>query len=694
MGINKNNPSEALDVNGNVHTSGTIKSGSSITIDGTDGTNDKITATSNLNFEVGGARALRLETNAESPIVIGGFSGNNVTAGVKGATISGGGKNTSENSVTSDFGTIGGGQGNTAGNGATVSGGQLNTAETNSATVGGGLSNHAKLAHSTVGGGANNSAIGTYSTIPGGSDNATFGQYSFAAGRRAKANHTGAFVWADGTDQDFDSTGDNQFLIRASGGVGIGTTNPAQQLDVVGNVHVTGTVESTGSGFKFPDGTVQTTAAAGDGHSLDAADGNPADVVFVDNDGKVGIGTTSPGYALDVDTGTVRADRYRMDDNKLSALYTDDGSHLQVGSRASGSTVGLQSGDDNDALFVASNGNVGIGTTSPDVPLHIANGSDVTGTGGGRFLLGSATGSGLRMDGNEIQAFTSGTSEDATLFLQHEGDGNVDLVDETLYVKSDGKVGIGTTAPQAKLDIRVNSSTSFPHLILVENEPFEFARLTFRDLSSGFWTLAGRGTGLFGSDADSEFNLFYNNFGNVWTARGNGNIGIGTSSPAAKLHIKQSSNSPTGGIRLENPNGQYWETYSEHSRGIVTNHYHFAYNGTLLALITGSDGAYNQISDRKLKKNIRQLEPVLHRVLQLSPSRYQFKDSPASTPASIGFIAQEVEPLFPEFVSESDGTKALAYKNFGVIAIKAIQEQQELIKALQQRIEDLEARLK
>jgi len=188
----------------------------------------------------------------------------------------------------------------------------------------------------------------------------------------------------------------------------------------------------------------------------------------------------------------------------------------------------------------------------------------------------------------------------------------------------------------------------------------------------------------------STLHLNNNSSHNVAIAKGGGNVGIGVSNPLATLHIKEQNSSPSGGIRLENDaNANYWETY------ILDNgfSYGFANNGILNSKIN-TFGAYVQVSDRKLKKNIRQLEPVLDRVLQLSPSRYQFKDSPASAPASFGFIAQEVEPLFPEFVSESNGTKTLAYHNFGVIAIKAIQEQQELIEALQQRIEDLEARLK
>jgi hypothetical protein len=57
-----------------------------------------------------------------------------------------------------------------------------------------------------------------YGTVPGGLHNVAQGEYSFAAGRRAKANHDGAFVWADSTDGDFESTADNQFAVRANGG--------------------------------------------------------------------------------------------------------------------------------------------------------------------------------------------------------------------------------------------------------------------------------------------------------------------------------------------------------------------------------------------------------------------------------------------------------------------------------------------
>jgi hypothetical protein len=242
------------------------------------------------------------------PNLIGGFlgtgsggatPGNRVTAGVVGATIGGGGFNgtvafstwtisgDASNRVTDGFGTVGGGFGNRAGNydasgdnalWATVGGGRDNVASGEHAIVGGGYANRAsgKLStaggglssiasgfeatvggghwnnatgeKATVGGGKENVASGFAATVPGGDFNTALGDYSFAAGRQAKAMHSGTFVWGDSTVADFASTGNDQFVIRASGGVGIGTNAPQQTL------HVDGTeILSTGlqSGFKF-----------------------------------------------------------------------------------------------------------------------------------------------------------------------------------------------------------------------------------------------------------------------------------------------------------------------------------------------------------------------------------------------------------------------------------------------------------
>jgi len=139
------------------------------------------------------------------------------------SVVSGGGNNTADGR----WSAIGGGINNTAtAQSSTVGGGYSNDAISGSSTVSGGEENTASGMVSTVGGGSN-LASGEASMILGGSMNIAQGSNSFASGRKAEALHEGCFVWADRSDYNpFASTGINQFLIRAAGGVGIGTPSP------------------------------------------------------------------------------------------------------------------------------------------------------------------------------------------------------------------------------------------------------------------------------------------------------------------------------------------------------------------------------------------------------------------------------------------------------------------------------------
>jgi hypothetical protein len=166
-----------------------------------------------------------------------------------------------ENLVTNSYGTIGGGYINLAGNFATVGGGYQNIASGRGAVVagggidaspgrnlatgdgsaiGGGSFNTASALLATVVGGNNNQATNQFATVAGGQFNLAGGTHSFAAGRKAVAAHNGSFVWADETDSPFSTTGANQFVVRASAGVGINTNNPnGNALNVAGNVNAT-----------------------------------------------------------------------------------------------------------------------------------------------------------------------------------------------------------------------------------------------------------------------------------------------------------------------------------------------------------------------------------------------------------------------------------------------------------------------
>ncbi len=134
-----------------------------------------------------------------------------------------------ENKATGEFSFVGGGGGSFDFGSAES---DSNVASGNHSSVVGGFAQIASGDGASIGGGSINIATGLYATIPGGHRNQVTGDYGFAAGRRAKSNHDGSFVWADSDNLDFASTADDQFLLRASGGVGIGTNAPQAPLHV------------------------------------------------------------------------------------------------------------------------------------------------------------------------------------------------------------------------------------------------------------------------------------------------------------------------------------------------------------------------------------------------------------------------------------------------------------------------------
>jgi hypothetical protein len=259
-----------------------------------------------LEFKVNGFRAIRLErineVNRSNLVnVINGSSVNFVVNGVAGAVIAGGGALDyygpfATNSVTGDLGTVGGGRGNTSGASATVGGGEVNTASGISSTVGGGVANRASGTTSTIAGGDNNTASGAWSTVAGGYLNTATAPHSFAAGNRAKANHKGAFVWGDSEIADFSSTGEDQFLIRSAGGVGINANNPQAPLHVMG-----GGDAGLASGGNIISGSVNGQNIVIDNNEIISRNnGATSDLILNSSGGNVGIGRSPTANALEI----------------------------------------------------------------------------------------------------------------------------------------------------------------------------------------------------------------------------------------------------------------------------------------------------------------------------------------------------------------------------------------------------------
>jgi hypothetical protein len=301
VGIGTTTPNAKLTVNGAILRDGSLMYGSESATHINLGSSSK-TGKSGENYSWSTVGGGRMNTASGNQATVGG--GDNNTASGRWSTVGGGRENTASagasdggtfvgggfsNSASGRYSTVGGGYDNTAsggvtsGGGATVGGGYYNTATGMQSTIGGGTYNDASDSYTTVGGGQrntasdfvttvgggqDNTASNQFATVPGGQNNSAGGYYSFAAGRRAKVRDDaassdfdgdeGTFVWADSTDADFQSTGPDQFLIRASGGVGIGTNSPGAMLDVNGYIQThdnlpfsvkrfTGTLDVTGT---------------------------------------------------------------------------------------------------------------------------------------------------------------------------------------------------------------------------------------------------------------------------------------------------------------------------------------------------------------------------------------------------------------------------------------------------------------
>jgi hypothetical protein len=222
------------------------------------------TTTQSLELKVNSSRVMLYQYTGSQVNVIGGDPSNTANSAV-GATISGGGATSNGNSVTDDFGTIGGGKKNRAGDNAgtpndrlaatvgggynniaggsysTVAGGNTNTASGEYAAILSGLTNQAPSAYSTVVGGSGNiagdattPANSQYSAVVGGLQNNAIASYSFAGGGQANiveppnsvivggnTNHiyqTGSLTADYKADYDFIGGGDfNQMYVSPTG---------------------------------------------------------------------------------------------------------------------------------------------------------------------------------------------------------------------------------------------------------------------------------------------------------------------------------------------------------------------------------------------------------------------------------------------------------------------------------------------
>jgi len=338
------------------------------------------------------------------------------------------------------------------------------------------------------------------------------------------------------SDIIFQASGSEKMRLKNDGKFGIGTSGPLSKLHVSGDGRFTlasgqslaleGTGSNTanaGPNLLFTDTSGAGIASAlqqgaGGGFGLWTYNGSWGERLHVTQAGNVGIGTTSPATRLQVAGGTVRSD---LGATGTSFIGTGTGSNLQVSHDGSAyvalfnSGGGIQFRDINgtsNIVTMASGGNVGIGTITPAAPLNVVSSALVNSEfSNGTVKLDVALGT----SGPNTGSFL-GTATNHPMFFYANNSA------PALALTPAGNVGIGTANPAEKLEVAggavLVSGVVNPYLMLKSSAagaPYGFLQY---DQSEGNYMRIFDGT---------EYSM-------IWKA---GKVGIGTTTPAAKLQV-------------------------------------------------------------------------------------------------------------------------------------------------------------
>ena len=192
---------------------------------------------------------------------------------------------------------------------------------------------------------------------------------------------------------------------------------------------------STGSGVAWED-------ASGGGSSQWTTTGN--DIYY--NTGNVGIGTSSPTALLHLESASSPKIELKDTTNDARLIAYAQNSNAHIGTASNHDLIIDTNGS--EAMRINSSGNVGIGTTSPAQAAHVVGSQVRLDTSSGGYYLHNASGT-----------FRGAFHDNGTITsIYADGDG-----DGPHMVFSNGKVGIGTTSPSNKLEIKGDSD----HLRLI-----------------------------------------------------------------------------------------------------------------------------------------------------------------------------------------------------------------------------------
>ena len=336
-----------------------------------------------------------------------------------------------------------------------------------------------------------------------------------------------------------------------------------------------------------------------------------------------------------------------------------------------------------EAVTVDSSQQVGIGTDSPSSNLHISS---------------DQAGQTLRLSNTDVTSYYSfGRDDSGNLRINDSTNG------ELIRIQPSGNVGIGTSTPQTKLDIRTSAGTDCT-LDLNEGTTTNAFRIKQTSTEARIQTTASQpvviaSQGGSGSTSNIRFetrdterlritsggSIRFNQTTSDTPGFGNTTIGscLQRLSSGAQLFISRSDSSPF--LVNRNSNGTVVDLRRSGSQ-----------KGNIQ--VTTTTATFNSASDYRLKENVVALSDGITRLKQLSPSRFNFIEEPSITVD--GFIAHEVQAVVPEAVTgthnevDDDGNPVMQGMDYGKVTpllTAALQEAIAKIETLETKVAALEA---
>ena len=432
------------------------------------------------------------------------------------------------------------------------------------------------------------------------------------------------------------STVGNLLLNPSGGNVGIGVVGPNEKLEIAGNVRVNA-------------GGLSLYNNSGNGVTRNMQAGLLSNEIH----GNSGPGTDAGHLRLSAGGQTSVANKTAID------LYGYDTNDMRFFTNGT------------ERMRVASGGNVGIGTSAPGFPLSFADSL------GDKISLRGSSGNttGFGIQSNLLQIHTDTSAGDVAF-----GYGSSASMTETMRIKGNGNVGIGTATPGYKLDVngtaRVSGIMNVGGAIVMAKDQSIYGTSVAGDVQNAFWPRASNGTylnygtsGLFIRNNASAQEMYLNG-GRL--AVGTTDTSYGTVTAVGPITSIGDNSIAAIGSR-DGVQGFVKMSYRE-GRTIFDVQNTIQSGNTLRGFSYDGDNNLDWRSDRRLKKDIVDAEPMLDRLMQLPFRRYHYKDAPDAR-SEFGVIAQEVESLFPDLIGKSpDGMMTVGYTSFATIACKALQE--------------------